>query len=55
MGSGMGGGGHANPTFMFQADYARTSGRCCHLGRHRFGIFVPFYCVWSAQKKAGTW
>ena len=58
MGAGMGGGGHANnPTFMFQADYAKNKwkGAVFTVGVTGLGIFVPFYCVYFAQKKSGTW
>ena len=58
MGSGMGGGGHANnPAFMFQADFAKNKWKgavftCTVAG---LGILVPFYAVYFAQKKSGTW
>ena len=57
MGSGMGGGGHANnPAFMFQAQYGKEKWRAMIiLGPLCFlGIFVPYKCVSFAQRKAGV-
>jgi len=57
MGSGMGGGGHANnPVFMFQADWAKNKwkGAVFVFGVFAAGCIIPYRCVCFAQKKAGV-
>jgi len=54
----MGGGGHANnPTFMFQADFAKNKWKgAVFVGTVTFlGVMIPWKCVSFAQKKAGVW
>lgn len=58
MGSGMGGGGHANnPTFMFGPDWQKNKwkGAVFVLSVASLGTAIPFMCVNFAQKKAGVW
>lgn len=53
----MGGGGHANnPTFTFQADWAKNKwkGYLFAIGVWTLGCVVPMQLVYFAQKKAGV-
>jgi len=58
MGAGMGGGGHANnPTFMFQSDFQKNKwkGAVFVASVTLLGVYMPWFCVSFAQRKAGVW
>ena len=58
MGAGMGGGGHANnPVFTFGYDWSKNKWKAAVFvgGVCGLGIYVPWFCMSFAQRKAGVW